>query len=649
MMREHHRNIPYRPEREGHADATTTGLSVFLDFLRRYMAPRWRTILICILLVSVNSCSFFIMAYYMRIVVDQVLVVSLGAPGLSPEDDVPGRITGRDHMPAPQSRLQQGSTTETAQASLASPRPPGAMPQLMTIFAMYVLTIVALNVAARIAQRHRIDIAQGITGQIREDLHRKILALSRTYHQIHTPGQLMARILSDVNVIQQQLMATVLDASSQVITFLVGTVLLFVIEWRLALIALVSLPPYAMIYRRALKQIRHVNRELRHTNACLYGLVSQKLDAVRAILAYNRKHHEVLNFHRLSSVYLRDGYTQQRLDAGLSWAGFVISCTATTIILLYGVTLVLQGRMTLGNVLYAYGVAATLFVPVQGLSHMSVVVSRLMVIIQRLLQTLEHPLEIIEASDALPFPSPMRSGINLKHVYFSYAAETEPLLKDVSLWVPSGKWVCVMGPSGCGKTTLLHLLARLYDPSSGEIAVDGIPLSRMSFTSLRSHVALVPQEPQIFGGTVRDNISYGAPGSTEARIMEVAKSAESHDFIMNLPVKYETTIGQKGLSLSGGQRQRLSIARAIMTNPQLLLLDDCTSALDADTERRIQDTLARVLQDKTAVIVSQRISMAMRCDKICILINGIISEQGTHQELIEYGGYYADLFTQQTH
>jgi len=205
-----------------------------------------------------------------------------------------------------------------------------------------------------------------------------------------------------------------------------------------------------------------------------------------------------------------------------------------------------------------------------------------------------------------------------------------------------------MGPSGCGKTTLLHLLDRLYDPTSGDISADGTSLDRIALSSLRRRMAIVPQEPQIFSGTVRDNIAYGAPDTTEERIMEVAQDAECHDFIMKLPVKYETTIGEKGQTLSGGQRQRLSIARALMTQPQVLLLDDCTSALDADTERRLQETLSRLLVGKTAVIVSQRVSMAMRCHKICVLINGIISEQGSHQELVQAGGYYARLYAQQT-
>lgn len=646
-MRNEYREMPYRRPRTK-AEVKACSFARYLRFLRTYLLPyKWRLAL-CVLLVSLNACSVYLMAYYFRVAVDRILVVSAYEERA---EDAPGTGSGvrpRDRIPLSDVRKTHGALSEAERFAQASPRPPGAAGKLMALFILCATTILTLNLAARLVENMRIGLSQRITRRLRDDVHKKIMSLSKSYHQAHSPGALMTRILSDVNVVQSEMLNAVVTASSHVIMFLVGAGLLLALEWRIALLTFCALIPYAFVIGRTRGRITSVAQEFRHTNTCLWGLVSQKLDRIKAIFAYARERHEQLNFRRLCSCFLRDMLRMQRLSADLSRATQLVSGTTTIAVFLFCSRLVIDGDMTLGKMMFVWTAAANLFTPVLGLTQMSLTITDLFVVIQRLIQIFDEPLEIKEAPGAVFFPTGLNYGISLRHVTFGYTRESEPALKDINLTIPSGQWVCIMGASGSGKTTLLHLLNRLHDPLSGDISFDGVPLRSIRFQSLRRHVALVTQEAQIFTGTIRDNITYGHHDAAPRQIMAAANAADCHDFIMELPVQYETIIGQKGVTLSGGQRQRIAIARALLTNPEVLLLDDCTSSLDADTEAKIQETLARLMAGKTAVIVSQRVSMAMRCHKVCVLEEGAVTEHGTPEQLLARGGFYARIFAQQT-
>jgi ATP-binding cassette subfamily B protein len=394
----------------------------------------------------------------------------------------------------------------------------------------------------------------------------------------------------------------------------------------------------------------YFNRELRHTNSCLYGLVTQKVEGMKVIQAYAREGLERLHMHRLSACFLRDAVSQQAESAGLQSCARIASGLTSAAIFVFAVHMVLKAELTLGEMLLVHGTVANLFMPVMQFTQLNIIVSNMQVTLGRMMHVLEAEPDIKEAPDAVPLPSPLRTGVEIHNLSFSYgnADAGDAVLRSVEFDVAAGSWVCLMGASGSGKSTLLHLLCRLYDPSHGIIRFDGVPLSKVRLDSLREKVGFVPQTPQIFSGTVRDNITYGKPDATPSEIMAAAKMAEMHDFILEMPVQYETLVGERGTTLSGGQRQRLSLARALLTDPEVLLLDDCTSALDANTERRIQETLARNLRGKTAIIASQRVSMAKRCDRIVVLENGVVSESGTHGELLAQGGFYSRLHAQQT-
>ncbi len=641
MQRNEYRNVAYRPARESGEPRGSAQL--IMSFARRYVWPHRWSVLACIVLVSLNACSVYLQSYYGRVVVDEILMV--GSVGATSTSGVPSAEHDRAES-VRVSRTNEGALSEHGRLT-SETRPPWAGRRLFAIFVIYMLTIVGLNFADRATQRIRSRVSTAITRRLREDIHNKIVGLSTSYHQSHSPGRLMSRILADVGVVQDRLMELVVNATSQVIMFVVGVSILVVLDWRMALIVILAMVPYVLVVSRVRVEVRRINRELRHTNSCLWGLVSQKLDAMRAIIAYGREHAERLHFHRLSSCLLRDTLHQQQLSAGMNRTADLISSITVRGIFLACAVKVLTGDMTLGQMMYIHGAAGSLFMPVIQLTQVALHLSNLLVILQRLAQTLDMKAEVAEDPQAVAFPIPVRQGIKLKDVSFAWSSGNDPVLDEITLDIPAGKWVCIMGPSGSGKTTLLQLLDRLFDPQEGEISVDGVSLEDIRFDSLRRHVAFVPQEAQVLSGTVRDNITYGRNEATPAEIMAAAKAAECHDFVMALPVKYETLVGERGTTLSGGQRQRISIARALLTNPEVLLLDDCTSALDADTERRLQETLSRLMVGKTAVLVSQRVSMAMRCHRIIVLRGGKIVEHGTPDALRAQGGFYAQLHAQQ--
>jgi len=642
--RRNYRRMAFRPSRDEDRRAEN-GFALYRRFFARYLWPHRRPLSLCLLLVALNACSVYLLAYYARIVVDRILVV---AEAPLPVPDPGASVTFRGQVQSEAARPLHGDLSEYTAKHSGSLRPAGAGRILFLLFIFYAGTLIVLNIAERNGQRIQIRVAQQITQALRDDIHSKIIGLPRSFHMASTPGRLMARIIADVNMVRDQMMNSLLTLVRNVVLFFVGVLILVSADWRIALTAFLGLIPYALIVNRVRPLIHHVAVEARHSNSSLWGLCSQKLESMKAIVAYGRERLEYLFLHRLNACMLRDVLHQQKLSVGVSRAAAVIVAMTTSAVFVMCARKVMDQRMTLGEMMFIYGASATLFSPILVLTELSFIVSNLLVVMQRLTSIFDRPHELPEAPGAVDFPTAVSDGIKVRRLCFRYAEDGDWVLRDLDMRIQAGQWTCIMGPSGCGKSTLLHLLARLYDPTTGWIRVDGIPLKDVGFKSLRRHMALVPQEAQIFRGTVRDNITYGDAKARPGEIMAAAEAADCHRFIMELPVQYETVIGEKGTSLSGGQRQRISLARALLTNPEVLLLDDVTSALDAATEQKIQETLTHLMAGKTAVIVSQRASMAVRCDYIYVMApDGSLEAQGTHAELRDGDGFYGRLWRKQ--
>lgn len=650
-MKTHHRNYAFRPPYRDR-QRLKGPLNLLFRFTREYVAPFKKTLLTCILIGLLDYCgSFYLLAYYSKVVIDSILVVSPPQTEIVRESRRDKSVAGMD-LEREQMRSPEKSENIAVKAPVKehfSARPPGARQKLWGIFVLYIVTLVGGNLLTRSGKRMRIRISQGLVLKLREDMHDKVMRLSMAYYSLHTPGRLLARIISDTGAVQDQIMNILVNGVSEIVIVLIGSVILLFINWQMMLIVMLSLPFYVLIYKAANPILTRIQREMSHTNTCLWGLVSQKLDAIRMIQACNREKKERLVFHRLAACYLRDSLTQTRTEAAANSLGSSLSgLTSGVAVFLFGIHQVLNNNLTLGEMMYAWGTACALFGPILQISNLNTTFANLLVYLRRLSEVLDEPVRIIDAPDAVDLPLPLRRGIFLNNLRFRYDPAGEEILKDVSIAVPSGSWLCIVGASGSGKTTLLHLIDRLFEPDSGAILFDGTPIQKIRLASLRKKMSLVPQEAQIISGTIRENICYGWPDAGPARIIAAAKAAEFHDFIMTMPAKYETVVGEKGTTLSGGQKQRLSLARALITNPDILLLDDCTSALDAETEKKIQETLSRIMAGKTAVIVSQRISMARLCRKICVIENGVVVDSGTHAELIAREGFYARLNARQT-
>ncbi|NMA44117.1 MAG: ABC transporter ATP-binding protein [Oligosphaeraceae bacterium] len=660
--KEHFRGYQYRPPLQ-RPETGGKDWPLYFRFIKQYAWPFRYSLIVCMLLVAINSNYVYVISYLSRLVVDNILVI-----GGEREDDagqVRRSITAADRDSGRSPSRPVVSMGEKIDMGLRAPqRPPEAGRKLFILAVFYMLTQLFFNTLGRLAARRHIVVAQGIMGSLREDMHKKVMELSMSYHQAMSPGRLMSRILSDVESVQLEMMALLISGTHCCSMILVGGIILFATDWRMACIALTIMPIYSWMYHNKRPQIRHYNQELRHTNACLYGLVTQKIDAIKAIQAYAREPGEELAFHRLVACFFRDALKVQFISSVLGCQAGILAHLCNCGIFLFGGWLVLHGKMSLGKMIFVQSATITLFQPVLEFTQLNFVLQRMRISLLRVAGVLDREVEIVEDPSSVLFPRPIRQGIEVRNLGFTYPSSKirreadesdtneisapEPVLHDISFKVPAGTWLCIMGASGSGKTTLLHLLSRIYEPNHGEILIDGINLQKINLQSLRRSLGVVPQEAQIFSGSMKENICYGFPEASNEQIMAAAKAAQMHDFIMEMKTQYETIIGQKGASLSGGQRQRLSLARALLTEPELLILDDCTSALDANTERKIQETLGEILQGKTAIMVSQRVSMAMRCHKILVLEDGHVKEFGSHRELLQNNGFYAKLHFQQT-
>lgn len=481
---------------------------------------------------------------------------------------------------------------------------------------------------------------------LRRDLHHKLAELHIGFFDRTPVGRIMSRVMDDVNVIQQSATNMLVSLIGSLVKILYGPALLFYLNWRLAIFVAGVLPLYALVFLRLRPRIRRSNIAMRRLNSRMYGLTAERVAGVRVLQVCNREGRETISLARYMSELVRVSMRLVDYQQGLVLLTQVITAVTTGLVILLAAMGVRDGDMSLGDMVAFISAMAATFAPVAELSNFLVQAQATLTVIRRVFHLLDEPIEVQTGRISL---NGMAGRIHFDDVTFRYPGQQRAALRNMEFRVAPGESVALMGPSGSGKTTVFQLLLRFYDPEEGAIRVGGVNLTDADLESLRHHVCMVQQEAVVFSGTLAQNIGYGHEEATMDEIVQAARASELHGFVDSLPLKYETVVGESGMTLSGGQRQRLALATALLTRPEILLLDDTTSALDAATEARIRATLKEVLRARTSLIITQRMMTARDCDRIIVLNRGCIVQAGTHDQLIAQEGFYRTICEQQEH
>lgn len=498
-----------------------------------------------------------------------------------------------------------------------------------------------------------IRVGQNIQFRLRQHVHDKLNRLPLSYHDQRSPGRLLTHLFSDVQVIDNVSVTLMRLVPSAIAQLVIGLVICLLISPGLSVWVLITLPSYAICYSWFQRRMRDVARNGREIDGKLNAHVANRLSHFQLVKAFQRETREAIEFIRQARPVLRFAL----VGAGLNIA-FVIACgligtVCVTIVLWRGALLARSGVISAGDLIAFHAALAALFVPVTQLANLALNYHNMRYASAKIMRLLDEPIELDdpdpqELGSHLPAQPPASApAIRFEKVSFRYGPALAPALRDISFELPAGRRLAVMGPSGAGKSTLARLAARLYDPSEGRILLGNTDLRQFRLSHLRQAMVFVAQEPIVFSGTIADNITYGVPGAPSRQIIAAAQYAQIHDYIHQLPERYRTLTHERGLTLSGGQKQRVSLARALLTDARVLVLDDCTSALDAETESRLVAGFDDALEGRTTLLVTHRVSVALSSDLILMLEDGRVVEWGAPAELLQAEGAFARLAQEQ--
>jgi ATP-binding cassette subfamily B protein len=490
--------------------------------------------------------------------------------------------------------------------------------------------------------------SQGVAYDLRNHLFAKIERLGFSYYDRVETGQLVTRLTSDVEQIRTFAGSGVVQLAAAAVMLVGTTALLISLDWKLALVALATVPVIFVLLLRFVRMIGPLFRGVQQTLGQLNSVLQEDLAGIRVIRTFAREDYESARYRSVNNELLSRNLETVRTFSNNFPFVFLLANLGTLAIILFGGLQVIGGRLSIGELVAFNTYLGFLLFPILTIGFLAASISRAGASSQRVFEVLDAPLEVQDAPDAVPLP-PISCRVEFDSVSFRYPGDEREILRGVSFTAEPGQTVAILGTTGSGKSTLVNLLPRFYDVTEGSVRLDGHDVRDVTLASLRSQIGIVMQTSLLFSGSVRDNISYGKPDAMQEEIEAAARAARADEFIQTLPDGYDTLVGERGVGLSGGQRQRIAIARALLIDPRLLILDDSTSAVDAETEAAIQESLDQLMRESynTVFVIAQRVSTVRDADLILILDKGEIAARGTHEELLRDSELYNEILGSQ--
>lgn len=490
------------------------------------------------------------------------------------------------------------------------------------------------------------QVSENAVADIRRSLYAKFVVLPIPFFEQKRVGEITSRITSDVSQLQDTLSITLAELFRQLVTLIVGVIIIKITSVKLSLFMLGTFPVLVLLAFVFGKKIKKLSKATQEEIAKTNVIVEETLQAINVVKAFTNELFEINRYNRSLSNAVRNALRASYFRG--AFVSFIIIGLFGGIILVlwFGASLVESGELTIGELVQFIIYTTFIGASVGGLGDMYGKVQASLGAADRVLEILDEPEEPThQPANPIELDFKIAGNISYQHVAFSYPSRPDiAVLKDISFNIESGEKIALVGPSGAGKSTIVALLMKFYNLSSGKIVVDGRDINTLNLTQLRQHIGIVPQEVLLFGGSIRENIAYGRPNATDEEIIIAARKANAYDFIQSFPEGLETLVGERGIKLSGGQRQRIAIARAILKNPAILILDEATSSLDSESEKLVQAAMDELMKNRTSIIIAHRLSTIRKADKILVIENGRIVEQGNHEDLSSNeNGLYANL------